>query len=45
MLAVWAMTNLPAFRNGGANGARLAERLSRTFDIAAIPPGRRATST
>jgi len=38
------MTRLPAFKNGGANGGRLTDRLSIKRDIAAIPRGRRATS-
>jgi hypothetical protein len=37
MFAVCAMTNLPAFKKGGANGGRLTDRLSRKRDISAMP--------
>jgi hypothetical protein len=36
---------LPAFKNGGANGGRVIEVLSKKRDIAAMPRARRATST
>src|SRR5262245_5904959 len=42
MLAVWAITILPALRNGGANGGRPARFCSISFIIAGTPPLRRA---